>query len=711
MKEITFKDVGPLLNPNSIAIIGATPDMSWHSGRFQHNLMKYGYEGGIFPVNPKYEEVQGLKCYHSILDIPREHEVDLAIILVQARLVRDILQQCVDRGVKGALIFSAGFAELNEEGKQRQEGIKELAEKTGLRICGPNCMGMVNRYRGIPTYGSFAIPDRPEELKKGHVAVVAQSAGIGSFIFNRADPIGFSYVICSGNEVDAEAADFMKFMLDDPNTKVVAGHIEGFRNGRKFMAAADVAIQKRKPIVVYKVGRTEKGKKAAAAHTGALAGSDLVCDAVFKQKGITRAQSADDVLEFASFFARSPLPKGDGVGIVSGSGGVNTIVTDMCELLGLYVPEPSPRTKEEVGKMLTITNLGNPCDVVELQATPDRYRQFLDIFLHDENFQSLVIVLTPATRAPGKRLAEVVVDAVRGIDKPVVVLWGAGKLAEEGFAVLEDNNIPMFKSHEKGIEALAALIRYKQFVERHEQDKASSASIVGNVREARKILTSRNGALTEYESKKLLACYGIPIARESLAASPQEAVALAREIGYPVALKVVSAQITHKTEANVVKLNVGSEAELRESYAEILANARRYSPEARIDGVLVQKMVGGGTEVIVGISHDAQFGPTVMFGLGGIFVEVLKDVSLRVAPLTRRDAEEMIRETKGFKVLQGVRGRPKADIDAIIDVLLRVSQLAMDLEDSISELDINPLIIFEEGKGAKAVDALVIPRR
>jgi len=699
-----------LLAPKSIAIVGASDDFNRIGGMLLKYLLKFGYQGKIYPVNPKYEEIAGIKCYPSVSNLPEA--ADTALIALSAKLVPSSLKECVERGVKTATIYSAGFAETGDEGKRKQAELREIIKQGGMKVCGPNCIGIINFAENTAmSFSGFLETDR---LVPGNVGFVSESGALGGCIVNRAQDrnIGFSYFISTGNEVDLDATDFMSFLVDDPATKVIAAYIEGIRDADKFARVARRALELGKPIIVLKVGETEGGKGVAASHTGSLTGSDAVYSAAFKQYGVIRVEEYDDLIETAMLFSKSKLPKGKGVGILTGTGGGAIILADKIAKQGLELPKLSQFTQEQLSqKIEAFATLGNPMDLTgHLYSQPEAFKNVIQLFTQDENIDiaAIVISMVPGERA--KARASYIIDAANTVDKPFVTWWAAGELSAPGTKLLDESKVALFLSPERCMKAVVSAVTYSQIRENFLAKDVEEPPLSIDFDKAKTLLRAPGQNITEHEAKLLLASYGIPITREDVANSAAQAAEIAGKIGYPVALKVSSRQIIHKTDAGGIKLNLNSESAVIEAFAEILASCQKYAPEAKIEGMLVQEMVREGTEVLIGVSRDPDFGLVLMFGLGGILVEILKDVSMRLLPITRRDAEEMVREIKGYQVLTGARGKPGVDIEAIIDLLLKVSRLAMDWRESISELDLNPVVVFENGRGVKVLDALCVKR-
>jgi len=706
-------DLKYFLSPRSIAIIGASENFASISGKPLHFLLEHDYKGKIFPVNPKYDTLGGLPCYKSVLEIPES--VDLALLAVNFRQVLPTLKQCVEKKVKFATIFASGFAESGEEGRIVQQQLAELVKESGMRICGPNCQGSVSlKDHAI---GGFSASLGVKSLVFGPIGYVTQSGALGYSIFSLAQEagVGFSYVASTGNEVDLHTLDFMEFILEDADTKMIISYLEGIKDGRQFARLADRALELGKPIVALKVGRSEVGQKAASSHTASLTGSDAVCDAFFRQKGIIRAHDIEDMIDVAALMQKIPaLPEGKGIGLITTSGGGGILMADEASEMNLDIPELDPETRKTLMEVIPPYGSAlNPVDVTaQVINKADDFMKVLQVLVAHPQIHALAIVITQITGDQGRQMAEDIVKIAKLTQKPITVAWTTGDLlVADNLNILAEGGIQYYKSPVRAVRAMGALMNYsvfrKEVVSRTKIDLSESK--IGKIHEsAISFLADKQRNLTEQEGKKLLALYGIPVTKEENASSEKQAASIAEAIGYPVALKINSPDILHKTEAGGLKLNIRNNEELVAGYNEVLTNARKYNPDAQLNGILVQEMVNGGIEVIIGVNNNPQFGPTVLFGLGGIFVEILKDVSMRVAPLSFEDAMEMIKEIKGFQVLTGARGRAKADIHAIAGVLVKVSRMALDLEDQIAELDINPLLVLPEGQGVCVADALVL---
>jgi acetate---CoA ligase (ADP-forming) len=707
-------ELSRLLNPESVAIIGVSENSSRIGGRLFKYICKHGYRGDLALVNPKYQELNGVKCYPTVSDIPQP--IDCALIAVPEKHVLSVLKECADSGVGAAVVFSSGFAEMGSSGKKAQDSIKALARTRNLRVCGPNCIGLINF--NSRTVLSFSQLLEIDTLIPGNIGFISQSGALGGSMVNRAQDknIGLSYFISSGNEADLEISDYIKYLVvNDEKTKVIAAVIEGIRDGAKFMEAAKLAFNHRKPIVVLKIGETEAGKKAAATHTGSMTGSDAVIDAIFNQEGVVRVRHYDELFQTAALLAQQEVPRGNRVGILTSTGGGGIIMADYYTKLGLMVPEPSQKTKDLAAKEIAaFGTVANPFDLTgQIFSDPDMFKRCMKLFVEEDNFDIIQVNVSMVAGPSSEYRAAMLLDSIEGCKKPVVTWWAAGSLSDPGIKALNGSKVSVFRSPDRCATAVASLVKYYRHSEKHRSDNISPPGTedASSLQKASAILRTAAASLSEHQSKALLNLYGIPVTREMVATSAPDAVRFAEEIGLPVVLKVDSPDILHKSEANTMRVGVGSKEEIIRLYGELIENASKYNSKAKINGILVQEMIQGGSEVMIGMSQDPQFGPTIMFGLGGIFVEILKDISLRVAPLSAADAEQMVEEIKGYPILTGVRGKKRSDIKAIIDVLLKISRLAKDWEGTITEIDINPLIVLEEGRGAKAVDALVVLKK
>ncbi len=695
-------------NPRSIALIGVSKDIRKPSGRSLNALLKWSYAGKLYPINPNYTEIHGVKCYPSLLEIPGD--VEMVIISVPAQSVLAALQQCVVKKVKAVVLFTSGFSEVGPEGKALQEQVTQLSQKNNLRILGPNCVGLVNLSNSV--MASFANIVDLKPVYPMSLGFVTQSGAFGTLIFAQAVQagVGFSSFVSVGNEADTEFSDFLSYLLTTPETKVIGGYLEGAKNGAKFRKAAQNALKLKKPILIMKVGRTRAGARAASSHTGSLAGDDKIYDAFFRQMGIIRIETLAELTSFVIVHRSGRMPQGNNIGILSISGGAGVMMADKCESLGLNVPEFTGETRRMLETYLPpFGSAKNPVDLTSAAvAEPEMLGRCLRALVADDNIHMITVAMGFMPHS-APILAKDLIEIYQSTAKPIVLTTynlSSSEVIAKAIKSIEDAGMPVLRDHLHSIQAMSNLAWYSAKVRCAENIKIDKRAIKPD-KEGEKIINNPD-ALSEYEAKKILSGYGIPVTREALATSADMAVESARKIGYPVALKIQSAQIMHKTEAGGIKLNIVSDAEVRAGFKEVVSNAEKYMPETKIQGVLVQEMLKDGVEVIIGTTEDPVFGHVIMFGLGGIFVEALKDVSFRIAPLSRIDAEEMVSEIKGYSLLQGMRGKPPVDIDMLVDVILRVSRLVTDHKDTIKELDINPLMLFADG--AKVADALIIKK-
>lgn len=693
-------------NPRSIAIIGASANLAKLSGRPIAALLKKKFAGAIYPVNPRYTEIAGLACYPSVSDVPGE--IDLAVVSVPMEGILEALKQCAAKGVKAAVVFTSGFAETGAEGSALQTEISGLARESGMRVLGPNCLGLVDFRNAV--MASFSDTMEMDIGKNGSLGFITQSGAFGERTVMQAvqDGVGFSTFVSVGNEADLQFSDFLAYLAKAEGTDLMGVYLEGAKDGLKFRRAAEAALRAGKPILVKKVGKTKAGSRAAASHTGSLAGNDRIYDAFFRQMGIIRIDELRELTYFALAHRSGRIPKGRNVGILTDSGGPGVEMADKCEEFGLVVPELTGTTRSRIQACLPFYGSArNPVDMTAAVMTDQKlFGECLRALFEDDGID---IVFAPGffMAYTDPRLADEILNIYRSSSKPLAFfpVWqDSSPEAAEMVARIKLEGIPIIPEATDAARTMARLTWYGEKRRMIESGRGTASPSAESIQRAREILRATK-APTEYEAKQVLAAYGIPVTREEMAGSAEEAAAAARRIGFPVALKIQSPDIPHKTEAGGIRLNLRTEADVREAYEAVMRNAEAHAPQAAVAGVLVQEMLEGGVEVIVGVTRDPVFGPCVMFGLGGIFVEALQDVSFRMAPLAAADAEEMIREVKARRVLEGMRGKPASDIEALIDVILKVSQLAADFADEIEELDINPLLVFPQG--ARVADALI----
>jgi len=705
--ECSVDAMKSMFMPSSIAVVGASREPGRVGYSVVKNLIDGGYEGRIYPINPNATEILGLKCYGNIKDVPEVP--DVAVIAIPAKFVSGIITELGAKGVKVAVIITSGFAEIGEAELQRN--LVDTARRAGVRLVGPNIFGYYYTPRNL--CATFCTP----YTKRGGIALTCQSGGVGMAIigFTRSRGIGVSAIVGLGNKADVNERNMLEFFAGDENTKVVAMHMEDIKDGRGFIEAAKKAAA-RKPIVVLKVGRSQYGARAALSHTGALAGEDAIYDAAFKQAGVLRARTLDEFLDWARVLEMLPVPKGENVLIHTSAGGLGVILSDACSEEGLELMDVPKDMMEKLSKYVPpFGSLRNPVDITG-SNTPEGNLETMRIVLKDPRVHSLVFgywhtIITPPM-AFAKCLGQALEEARKeGIVKPVVAALSGDVEVEEAARYLEQRGVPSYPyAPERAVSALTAVYRYYRMAQRKNESigKVRVMEAGGSVGVARDIVDQarKNGrkVLTEYEAKAILKAFGIPTTEDRLARTLEEAEDYASRLGFPIVLKISSPDIVHKSDAGCVRTGLSSPQDVASAYREILDNAANYNPNARIIGISVQTMAQKGHEVIVGSKRDPTFGQAVMFGLGGIFTELLKDVSFRLAPITRDEALEMIDETKGAQLLKGFRGQEPADIEAVGEILVKVSQMVMRLPE-IAELDINPIIVHT--RGATAVDARI----
>jgi acetyl coenzyme A synthetase (ADP forming)-like protein len=692
----------PILKPKTIAVIGASRSRYTIGHEILANLISRGFTGAVYPVNPHAHAIHSIRAYPSIGAVPEP--VDLAIIVVPKEAVIPTAEECGQNGVKGLVVISAGFREVGAEGAERERELVKIIRRYGMRMIGPNCMGVLNANPEFSMNATFA----PSWPPFGRLAFVSQSGAMGLSVLDYASEygIGISQFVSMGNKPDVSGNDLLLQWEHDDTVDTILMYVENFGNPRNFLEIAS-RISKHKPIIVVKSGRSAVGAQAASSHTGALAASDTAVDALMQQAGVIRAGSVEEVFDIAMAFSGQPLPKSRRTAVMTNSGGPGILAADALVMNGLELPRLQPETLERLRPHFPAeASIGNPLDMIA-SAKPSGYRAALDALLSDPNIDSAMAIFVPPLGIKQADVAEAIAEiGLIHKDKPVLgVLMGREGLPQ-GKAELHEVGIPAYIFPESAARALATLCRYREWKERPPLETPVYSV---NAARARDILDRAVMAglskLSEIDTLDIFDAYGIPVAPARLASSAQQAAAIAEELGYPVALKIVSPEIIHKTDVGGVVLGCDEAHEVREAFDQIVASVRATSPDATISGVLVQRMVKGGRETIVGATRDASFGPMVMFGLGGVLVEAVQDVLFRIAPLSQNDACDMVRGLRGFKILTGIRGQAPANLAALEEVLLRVSQLAVDNKE-IRELDINPLLAFADG--VTAVDGRVM---
>ncbi|MGQ9570773.1 MAG: acetate--CoA ligase alpha subunit [Thermodesulfovibrionales bacterium] len=685
-------------NPKTIAVVGAsrTPGKVGHD--ILKNLIQYGYQGTVYPINPGTTEILGLKAYPSILDVP--DRIGLVVIAVPPKNVLDVIEHCGKKGIDSAVIITAGFKESGSEGTKLEDELVKRSKECGVRFIGPNCLGIIDSHSRINASFAKGMPER------GNIGFFSQSGALGIAVLDLAlsEGIGLSKFISMGNKADISDEEIMLALSEDENTKVILGYIEGVKDGRKFVEIAS-QVSKKKPLIILKSGTTSSGIKAASSHTGALAGREISFDAAFKQSGVIRAQTVGELFNFALGFASQPLPQGPNVAIITNSGGPGILAADACDKLGLQLVPLHKEIVEQLRSFLPpFASFYNPVDILG-DATAERYEKALYTVIQDKKVNAILVLLTPTSVVDVEGTAKSIANISHLVDKPILTSFMGKKSVEAGTKILMKYNVPNYSYPEHTVSSLNTMYKYYLWIKKPEKVYLSFDSAKDKVKDIfERVKEEKREHLRESEIYEVLNAYGFLQPKSLLARTPEEAIAAAKGIGYPVVIKIVSHQIIHKSDIGGVKMNINSKKEVENAFFDITTRVKHVLPTAHINGVMVQEMISGGKEVIIGITKDTQFGHMVMFGLGGIYVEVLKDVSFRIVPLSKDDAYEMIRETKVFPLLRGVRGEPEADIEAIENSLLTLSQIALDFP-QIIEAEINPLLVKKRGEGVVAIDA------
>ncbi|MEA3358835.1 MAG: acetate--CoA ligase family protein [Thermodesulfobacteriota bacterium] len=700
-----------VFNPRSIAVIGASEVPGKASERRTRSLIEGGYKRDIYLINPKRSELFGRKAYPSITEV--EKEVDLVMVVVAPRFLVQSVADSIKMGAKGIIIITAGLGETGEEGKRIEAEVLDEAAKTGAYIIGPNCSGMFSASAGMNILG---VPS----IQKGSISVLAQSGNVIDSLthYAKMKGVGFSKIISVGNAIGVNFHEYIDYLKDDPDTKAIMMYLEGIKEGNSLVRVARETGRK-KPVIALKVGKSKAGARAAASHTGSLAGDDVIVDAAFRQAGIVRVSNVDELFDMAEVFSNCPLPKGNRVTILSEGGGDNSVAADNAETYGMEVPVLSEETQEKIRPfLLEGMPASNPIDYGgTAEENPHMITECVNACMQDDNIDGVYItgffggfkdIIAPHVAELEEKTSRDLTELVEKYEKPLFVHTSFAREPIKSLDILKSAGVPVIESSERTARCLGEMMKFSvrqkkiadielSIAETKERDRVKA--LFKSVKEEK-----RNNLL-ETESRELLKEYNVSLPDAMMADSPDKAVDAAGKIGFPVAMKIVSPDIIHKSDAGGIKLGLSSEEEVRDAFDEILKNTGNVTTRDKILGTLISPMVTKGQECIIGMIQDRQFGPVIMFGLGGIFVEVLKDVSFRVAPLAREDIDEMVEEIKGYKVLKGIRGERPKDIDAIKDILFKLSEIAVE-NPEISEIDLNPVIVHE--KGLSVVDSRVI---
>lgn len=705
----TTASLRPFFQPRSVALIGASRDPGKIGYRLLDAMTAYRFRGAVYPVNPKAIEIKGIPAYPSVRDIPEP--VDLAVISVPRDLVSPVIDDCAAKGIRACVIITAGFAEVGPDGVALQHQLVAKVRQYGMRIIGPNCFGILNTDPDVQLNTTFSTLFPPQ----GHAAMSSQSGAIGiaTLAGARRFHLGISSFVSVGNKADVSTNDLLQYWEEDPATNVILLYMESLGNPRRFARIAR-RVSRRKPIVAVKAGRSHSGRRAASSHTAALAASDAAVDALFHQTGIIRADSLDDMLALAAGLSNQPLPPGRRVGIITNAGGPAVLCTDACEQCGLAVPELSAPTKATLASFLpSVAALNNPVDLIA-SATPDQYAKAIATLLSADEIDALIILYISVTVTDTADIADGILAGIENGRKagakikPVLIGWMAEGDRDRTFN-FHGETIPAYHLPETPALVLGKAAAYGEWRQQRPGMVPDFDDV--DLSAARRICAdalSRRGAgwLTVEETRHVLNAMRLPVQLGGVARTADEAAALAKQVGFPVAVKLASHQIVHKTEVGGVQLNLRDEQAVRKAFESIRTRLVETNQLDAMEGVLVQSMLTGGVEVMIGVTDDPLFGPLIAFGLGGIHVEILGDVQFRITPLTDRDAEEMIRGIKGYKLLTGYRGHPPADLEALEETLLRVSRLVEEIQE-ISELDLNPIFALPPGQGCRIVDARI----
>ena len=690
-----------LLEPKSIAIIGAS-DKEGSVGRtITSNIMK-GYKGKIYPISPTRDVVFDMKAYKTVLDVTET--IDLAIVVTKNDIVPSVLEECGKKNIKGVIVITAGFKEVDEEGKKLEEQLKSIVKKYGIRMIGPNCLGVMNLDPNTMMNSTF-LKVTP---KSGQIALISQSGAICATLVEDASAqgIGFSAVISVGNKADLNEIDLLKMLAEHNQTKVIVMYLEDMGNGQEFLKVCkEITKKHKKPVIILKSGRSPEGAKAAMSHTGALMGSDEIYDAVLNQSGAIRVDTMEELFDYAVAFSKQPLPNGDLV-IVSNAGGPAIISTDACSKYGIKMASIEDIRPKINAVIPPWGSSRNPVDIVG-DADYNRFSGVLDNVLAHKNVGSVIAMCTPSATLNYDKLAEVIVSMSKKYKKTMLAsLMGL----DEGITnrqILAEGGIPYYTYAEGAIRALRAMLRFSKWVNSNDGNISQFPSQKDDVKRVFDSVRKQNRTnLLEEEGQEVLRAYGFPLPQSILAKTSSDAIKAAKQIGFPVVMKIASPQIIHKSDAGGVKVGVSSEQAVTEAFDTIINNAKKYNKNAEIKGVLVQEMVKGGKELIIGSKQEPGFGQVIMLGMGGIYVEVLKDVTFRLAPVTNIEADDMIDSIRTKKLLEGVRGEKPADKKKLSELIQRLSSLLIDFPE-IKELDMNPVLVMEEGIGCKVLDVRI----
>ncbi len=693
------KGLRPFFEASGVAIIGASSKPNKLSYGILKNLTSYGYKGAIYPVNPSATEILGLRSYPSILEVP--DPIELAVIVLPAEMVLTAVKDCVKRGILAVTLISGGFKELGERGEVLENEVLAVIQSAGMRMVGPNCVGTMSLYSGLNTTFIDGVP------QTGGIGFLSQSGAVLGGIVDlvKDKGIGFAHFSSLGNEADVTETDMIAYLGDDPHTKVIAAYVEQIKEGARFIQVAK-KVSRKKPIVLIKAGKTSAGARAVSSHTGSLAGAHSAYQAAFRQSGVIEVQNLNDLFDVSQALALQPIPQGNRVAILTNSGGPAALASDSLSINGLRMADLSRNTQAKLRERLNPSaQVANPVDMLG-GAEPVDYESAMNLVIQDSEVDIVVAILVPQSLVNPVEVARSVIRVASNTHKTVLACFIGDPTVAEPRRVLHANHVPMVVYPESIGSVLGAMWRYAQWRGSTEIEPDLFLDI-NRPLAAELLAGAEDQNLGEALTRPLLDSYGINIIRGDEGKTIQDCVQIAENIGFPVAVKANIRGVLHKSDIGAIRLNIKNSSDLRKAAEEMRTNIQQKMPDAQIYSYLVEKMAPQGQEVIVGMRRDSGFGPVMMFGMGGIFVELIKDVAFRIAPLTRQDAEEMIFETKAARLLQGYRGEPAADVEAVISTILRLSQLACDFP-QIDEIEINPLLVLTAGEGAIALDGRVI---
>jgi acetyltransferase len=690
----------PFFEATGVAVIGASANPRKLSHGILKNLIDYGYKGGIYPVNPGSDDILGQKCYADVEAVP--DPVDLAVIILPAPATPEALEACGKRGIKAVVIISGGFKETGSDGQELEAQCLKIAADYQMRLIGPNCVGLVNLHNGLNTTFISGLPD------VGGIGFLSQSGAVCGGVVDlvQGKKVGFSHFLSLGNEADVTETDIIEYLADDPKTTVIAAYVEQIRDGRRFLEVAR-EVSRKKPIVLLKAGRTSAGARAVSSHTGSLAGSYSAYQAAFKQAGVIEVNTVAELFDVSMCLDFQPLPAGKRAVILTNAGGPAALASDALSANGIFLEDLETETSEALRQHLNpAAQVGNPVDMLG-GAEPADYEMAVRQLILDKNVDIVIPMLVPQSLVNPAGVAQAIVDASKDSTRPVLTCIMGDISVNEARLVLHGNRMPMFVHPESMGRVLKAMLDYAEWRSQKTEAVVPLKDIDRSAVD--KVLRSPGApkVFGEAETRPILAAYGIPMIKGGMASNPVVAAKLADEIGFPVVMKIASPQILHKSDVGGIYLNLQNETEVMAAYERMFIEIGRKMPDAKLEGVMIEQMAGSGQEVIVGMRRDAGFGPLLMFGLGGVYVELFKDVSFRVAPISQKEALEMIAETGAGKLLKGFRGQPASDLDAVVSCIQRIGQLALDFPE-IAEVEVNPLLVHPQGQGALVLDGRII---